>query len=296
MRSTIFLIFNLLLFLVAPAAEAGVKAVDDSDSSLVSLPAYNFSLTNRAVTLSAGSWRTYDTYLSPLLYKGSGFKLMDERLKMMTKNYDRISRYSETNLSLATMLNPAETVAMLYFDVQGITGAHYHFRPIKNMNLMVGSLLDVDLGARYNSVNQNNPASLILDANLWVSAMCYYHIRLRSRTFTLREHFSMPFVGVMFSPNYKQTYYEIFSLSNYDGVFPVTSFGSRWQWRNKLSIDMPVKICTFRVGVLAERTVTEVNELETRTMNVSAMVGLVYNFNTFKGTQKLPADYRNPVE
>ncbi|MCQ2216942.1 MAG: DUF3316 domain-containing protein [Paludibacteraceae bacterium] len=297
MRNTVLYIFSLLLLLATANAKAGVRSVSDVDDTVsVSSPTYNYSLTNRAVTLSLGAWRSYDSYLSPLLYKGAGFKLMDERLKMMTKNFDKVSRYSETNLSIASLLNPAETSNMMYFDFQGVTGAHYHLRPVKNMNLLLGSLLDVELGARYNTVNQNNPVSMIFDANLWVSAMCYYHIRLKSRTFTLRDHFSMPFVGVMFSPNYMQTYYEIFSLGNYDGVFPVTSFGSRWQWRNKLSIDMPIKPCTFRVGLLAERSVTEVNKLETRTMNVSAMFGLVYNFNTFKGTQKIPADYRNPVE
>lgn len=294
MKHALLFVFGMLLSAVASVASAGVKAVGGGDSLPPSL--YEHSLTNRAVTLSVGSWRSYDTYLSPLLYKGGGVKLMDERLKMMTRNYDKISRYSETNLSFATLSNPAETGSMLYFELQGLTGAHYHLRPLKNMNLLLGGLLDVDLGARYSFINQNNPASLILDANLWVSAMCYYHIRLRSRTFTLREHFSTPFVGVMFSPNYKQSYYEIFSLGNYDGVYPVTSFASRWQWRNKLSIDMPVALCTFRVGFLMERAVTEVNGLETRTMNVSLMAGLVYSFNSFKGMQRIPADYRNPVE
>ncbi|MCQ2193742.1 MAG: DUF3316 domain-containing protein [Paludibacteraceae bacterium] len=310
MKRIFAVLFTVLLFL---PSQAGVKAVDTQDpiesetlagervahytvERKVKTPTCNYNLTNRAVTLSMGPWRAYDSYLSPLLYKGGGLKWMDERLKMMTKNMDKLSRYYEMNTSFAAMSNPAETASMLYFTIEGVTGVHYHLRPIKNMNLLLGGLVNGEAGLRYSMVNQNNPASLVLDANLWASVMCYYHIRLRNKTLTLRDHFSTPFVGVMFSPNYKQTYYEIFSLHNYDGVYPVTTFGSRWQWRNKLSLDLPIKICTFRFGVLAERSVTEVNLLETRTMNVSAMLGLVYNFNTFKGTKAIPADYRNPVE
>ena len=296
MRNLTLFIFSAVLLLATSSVKAGVKAIGDDTAPESSAPRYNYSLTNRAVTLSMGSWRAYDSYLSPLLYKGSGLKLMDERLKMMTKNYDKLSRYSETNLSFSSLWNPAETASMMYFTVEGVTGAHYHLRPAKNFNVLVGSLINLELGARYNSVNQNNPISMVFDANMWASAMCYYHIHLKNRTLTFRDHFSLPFVGVMFSPNYKQTYYEIFSLGNYDGVFPVTSFGTRWQWRNKFSFDLPANFCTFRFGVLAERAVTEVNNLETRTMNVSAMLGVVYNFNTFKGNQKIPADYRNPIE
>ncbi|HOI27402.1 MAG TPA: DUF3316 domain-containing protein [Paludibacteraceae bacterium] len=278
--------FSFLLLLVSFSLSMSAQETDS----------VGYHLTNRAVTLSIGNSRIYDSYLSPLLYKGSGISLMDERVSFLSKKLDYLSKYTEFACNADFTNNPSETASILGLSFRGFTGVHYHMKPIKNMNLMLGGLANVDLGGRYQNRNQNNPYSMILNANLWASVMCYYHIPLKKRTLTIREHFSMPFVGVMFSPNYAQTYYEIFSESQYDGTFPITSFGSRFQWRNKLSLDFPIRICTFRVGLLMERTVTNVNELETRNMNVSCMVGLVYNYLTFKGSKRIPAELRNPVE
>ncbi|MCB9018289.1 MAG: DUF3316 domain-containing protein [Prevotellaceae bacterium] len=256
----------------------------------------NYRLTNRAVSLSLGAKREYDSYLSPLLYKGTGFSLMDERVSFLSKKLNNLSKYTEFDFSASVTDNPTNTASFLSMSLRGFSGVHYHLRPLPRMSLLLGGLVNLELGGRYQNRNQNNPYSLLLNANLWASVMCYYHIPLRTRTLTLRDHFSMPFVGVMFSPNYAQTYYEIFSEGHYDGTFPVTSFGSRFQWRNKLSLDFPIKICTFRFGFVLERSVTTVNDLETRSMDVSGTVGFVYNFVTFKGKKKIPSEFRNPVE
>jgi hypothetical protein len=155
---------------------------------------------------------------------------------------------------------------------------------------------NMDLGGRLIIRNQNNPCSLNWNTNLWVSVMGYYHLHLWKRTFTFREHFAMPFVGMMFSPDYMQTYYEIFSLGHADNILKFTSFGERLAWRNKISVDVPVSFCTFRLGFLAERSVTEVNQLETRSMNLSVLMGLVYNFSTFRGSRPIPEEFHNPTK
>ena len=254
-----------------------------------------YLLSNKAVSVGIGSQREYDSYLSPLLYEGSGFTLMSERLKYFSLRSDKLSWYSEGNIQLGLLNNPAKSGTMIPFTFRYFFSVHRHIRPVQNMNILVGAMANMDLGGRFLMQNQNNPYSLNWSTNLWISAMCYYHLPLRRTTLTFREHFAMPVGGVMFSPEYMQTYYEIFALGHTGNVLLLTSFGGRLAWRNKISMDLPVPFCTFRFGFLAERTVTNVNLLETRSTNLSFLVGLVYNFSTFKGNKPIPEEFHNPV-
>jgi len=254
-----------------------------------------FLLSNKAVSVGIGSQKVHDSYLSPLLYKGSEFTVMSERLKYFSLRSDNYSWYSELNFQLGLLDNPAQSATMIPFVLRYFWGTHYHIRPTQNVNILAGAIVNMDLGGRFLMQNQNNPYSLDANANLWISAMGYYHLHLWKRTFTFREHFAMPFAGLMFSPNYMQTYYEIFVLGATENTIRATSFGNRLAWRNKISVDVPVSFCTFRLGFLAERTVTEVNLLETRNTNLSFLAGLVYNFSTFRGKQPIPAEFHDPT-
>jgi len=255
-----------------------------------------FLLSNKAISIGIGSQREHDSYLTPLLYNGSAFTLMSERLKYFSLRSDEFSWYSEGNFQVGLLENPAGTATMMPFALRYFLGSHYHIRPVPNMNILVGGMWNMDLGGRLLMRNQNNPYSLNWNTNLWISAMGYYHLHLWKRTFTFREHFSMPFVGFMFSPNYMQTYYEIFVLGHTDNTLKLTSLGQRLAWRNKISVDVPVSFCTFRFGFLAERSVTEVNLLETRSTNLSFLAGLVYNFATFKGNRAIPAEFHDATK
>ena len=254
-----------------------------------------YLLSNKAISIGVGSLKEYDSYLSPLLYKGTGFTLMNERLKYFSLRSDKFSWYGEGIFQVGFLENPAKSATMVPFLLRYFWGSHYHIRPVRNMNILVGAMCNMDLGGRLLMRNQNNPYSLIWDANVWVSVMGYYHLHLRKMTLTFREHVSMPLGGVMFSPNYMQTYYEIFGLGYTDNIIKFTSFGERLAWRNKLSMDLPVSFCTFRFGFLAERTVTKVNYLETRSANLSFLAGLVYNFSTFRGNKPVPAEFYDPT-
>ena len=81
-----------------------------------------------------------------------------------------------------------------------------------------------------------------------------------------------------------------------ENVVKTTSFCQRIAWRNKLTIDIPISFCTIRTGLQAERTVTNVNHLDVRSTSISFVLGLVYNFTTFKGNKSVPSIFLNPTE
>ncbi len=280
----VYLIFIFVLFV--SLWETTIFAQDETPRYLLS---------NKAVSVGIGSQTEHDSYLSPLLYKGSVFTVMSEQLKFFSLRSNKFSWYSEFDFQIGALENPAQSAVMLPFTLRYFFGVHWHIRPVKNMNILVGGMVNSDLGGRLLLQNQNNPFSVNAATNLWVSAMGYYHLPLRRTTLTFREHFAMPAGGIMFSPEYMQTYYDISMSGKLGNNIVLTSFGGRLAWRNKISMDLPVSFCTFRFGFLAERTVTNVNLLETRSTNLSFLVGLVYNFSTFKGNKPVPDEFHNPT-
>ena len=285
--------FKTIMFLSIFILYGGVEAKNREEN-----PDENplYLLSNKAVSIGIGSQREYDTYLSPLLYKGTGLTLMSEQLKHFSRRSNKFSWYSEPTFRIGLVENPAKNATMIPFSLRYFLGMYYHIRPVQNMNILVGPMWNMDLGGRSLLSNQNNPASFIWNTNIWASAMAYYHVPLRRRTLTFREHFALPLADVMFSPDYMQSYYDILEVGSSDNIIVFTSPVERLEWRNKISMDLPTRFCTFRFGFLAERTVTHVNKLETRSTNLSFLIGWVYNFTTFKNRNPIPKEFGNPTE
>ena len=96
-------------------------------------------------------------------------------------------------------------------------GVHYNWNFFDgSLNVKAGAQADVNVGFLYNTRNSNNPAQARLSLNISPSAAATYRFRLWQHNYSLRYELSVPLIGMMFSPNYGQSYYEIFSRGNYD--------------------------------------------------------------------------------
>lgn len=283
---------------------SGADSVSDKDSVIAVAmqqmqpkAAETYRLADKVVWFSAGHHHNYDDYLSSLLYKGDALALGFEQSRFYSAQYPRISNYEGAEVHADIDQNPAKNATMYEAFVRGFYGAHYHFNLSHGFLLRAGAFTNIDLGARALLINGNNPVDAIANSNLWLSAILSYRLHLGRFSFFLRNHFATPFVGVMFSPKYTETYYDMAYVDDYDGNVVGTWWGNRWQWRNDLSVDIPLRrIANFRFGFLAERAVTTVNKVETRDMHLSFQVGIVKKFYTFKGKQNIPSNYIYPTE
>ena len=98
----------------------------------------------------------------------------------------------------------------------------------------------------------------------------------------------------MFSPHYGQSYYEIFTLGNSDGVIQFTSLHNQPSVRQMLSIDFPVRYAKLRFSYMADLQQSDVNNIKTHTYSHVFMVGFVkdlYLIRNKNGTP-LPAAVR----
>lgn len=241
----------------------------------------------RSTLYGVGYTRVLDTYLSPQEYTGIEGRFLHERMRMTTLLNGRVSTQSMIQANVAYTENHSGTGNEISGLVNWTYGLHYHFRVTDRLRILAGALGDANLGFIYNTRNSNNPAQAKAYLNLTASAMAIYKFRIKELPFTVRYQVNVPFMGVMFSPNYQQSYYEIFTLGNHHGVVNFTSVHNQPSMRQLLTLDIPVSRTTLRIGYMGDFQQSKVNDIRCHTYSHAFMIGFVKNFYLIKRKDKL---------
>ena len=147
-------------------------------------------------------------------------------------------------------------------------------------------LADLNGGFVYNLRNTNNPASARAYINLDASGMAIWDLRIKNYPLTLRYQVNLPLMGVMFSPHYGQSYYEIFSLGNSSGVVKFTSLHNQPSLRQMLTADFPIGRAKIRFAYIWDAQQSKVNDIKTHTYSHVFMVGFVKELYLLKNKKK----------
>jgi hypothetical protein len=212
----------------------------------------------------------YDTYLSPLAYKGSSIHLMYEQMRRTTWFNYRFHKQQIIELDVAKGSNPAKNASEYRGLLSYRIGGHYtvYYDYAHNFRLGIGGLWDVNAGVLYNERNGNNPATARAYTNLNLSAMASY----KFKWFAIRWQLDTPFAGILFSPRYGQSYYEI-SLGNTMDVVNFASLHNQRALRNYLTADIPINKYTIRIGYSGSWYQTKVNDIQTHHYTNSFVIG-----------------------
>ena len=234
--------------------------------------------------LGIGYTNILDTYLSPEKYRGT-----DVRFISHTRRENDFARFvhqllHEGNIAFAdNRSGNANEMAGMYAFAYGV---HYNWDLLDGrLNLMAGGQADIGVGFIYNTRNGNNPAQARLAVNIAPSAAATYRFRLGNVPLRARYEASVPLLGVMFSPNYGQSYYEIFSRGDYDHNVVPTTVASTPSLRQMLTVDFTLGKTTLRVGYLGDYRQAKVNNLKYHTYSNMFLIGFV---RTFKLTNIIP--------
>ena len=210
------------LLLGAPA----LKAQETENNVAQQLRADSASrnrIITRATMYGVGFTNVFDTYLSPQEYKGIDFRISRESMRMTRLMGGNVSLQTFFQADLGYTHNKVDNNNTFSGLANWNYGLHYNFPITSNFKLLAGGVGDFNGGFVYNLRNGNNPAQARAYINLAASGMAIWELRIKNRPITLRYQVNLPLAGIMFMPNYGQSYYEIFTLGHWDGVVNFTS-------------------------------------------------------------------------
>lgn len=238
--------------------------------------------TTRSTMFGIGGTNRLETYLSPLEYTGPEVRFMRESIRMTRMWGGRVStqQFYEGNFSYSK--NPTKDSEYLSGEIDWRIGWHYNWTPLPALRLMAGLQTGLSCGFVYNTSNGNNPAQGKLSTNIAASGMAIYRFNWLRRRFSVRYQFDMPLAGLMFSPNYGQSYYEIFSLGHYDRNVCFTWPGNAPCFSQLLTVDVPIGSGTLRLGYRCDIRQSHVNNLKSHTWSNLFMIGFVKHFRLVK--------------
>lgn len=243
-------------------------------------------LVTRSTMYGVGFTNVFDTYLSPQEYTGIDFRISRESMRMTKWMDGNISLQSFFQADLGYSHNKVDNNNTFSALANWNYGLHYNFPITSNFKLLAGGVADLNGGFVYNLRNSNNPASARAYVNLDASGMAIWDLRIKNYPLTLRYQVNLPLIGVMFSPHYGQSYYEIFSLGNSSGVVKFTSLHNQPSLRQMFTVDFPVGRTKMRLGYIWDAQQSHVNDIKTHTYSHVFMVGFVKELYLVKNKKK----------
>ena len=243
--------------------------------------------TVRSTLFGAGMSNVFDTYLSPLEYKGPELRFMHERMRMTGIMNRRFSTQSIVQFNVSSTQNISKSAKSYSGMLNWSYALHYQHRINDDFKLLFGPMADVNMGFVYNTRNSNNPAQAKAYMSLDASAMAIYKLRIRNYPVVARYQMNIPLAGIAFSPEYGQSYYEIFSLGHSGRNVLFTSLYNAPSFRQMLTLDFPLGRTLIRTGYLCDIQQFKLNNIKSHMYSHCFMIGFVRNFFLVSGKNRM---------
>ena len=236
---------------------------------------------SRAFLLGIGRTNQLDTYLSPMEYTGLqvSFLLQGERMTRLAHRH--ISFQSTFHGVFTSTENPAATAKYWGGRLAYDAGWHYHYSPLKNLDLKGGAMIGADVGFLYNDRNGNNPAQGQFSIDLSLSAGAGYSWSLWKLPMQASYQADLPMLGMMFRPEFGESYYEI-SQRGVGHDLVCAHPGNALSLRQFLTLDFCLRRVTLRIGYLCDIRQSNAHSLKYHDISHSFMFGIVRYFKELK--------------
>ena len=251
-----------------------MAAQGDFVSKADSLPDHTRMVTN-AKLIGMGATNLLDTYLSPEKYNGVDLRFISHTVR--ERKGSDWSRQMVWQGQVAFADNRAKEGSEMAGTLNFSYGMHRQWQLMDGqLRLKAGALLDANVGFLYNTRNGNNPAQARLSLDLSPSVAAAYHFHLWGKPLMVRYEASAPLMGVMFSPNYGQSYYEIFSLGHTAGIVHLTHPLNCPTGRLLTTLSLPLRRAALHIGYLADVRQSKLGGLKRHAWRNCLTIGYSY--------------------
>lgn len=229
--------------------------------------------------VGVGASNVLDTYLSAEHFSGFGLSYLCTIERQRPQRRWNTLMEHEVNVSLLNDRSESrdEMEAAYNFYVARLRSWHLLDGKLK---LQAGGMANALLGVIYNNANSNNPAQARLHLSVMPVGVATYRFAVAGHPLTARYELALPLAGVMFSPNYGQSYYETFVRGDYDHNVKLTTMVSAPDFRQLLTVETPISASwALRLGYLGNYQQFEVNQLKQHVYTHRVMIGVTRCFS-----------------
>ena len=214
------------------------------------------------------------SYLSPLIYKGRAYSLSGEWSKASQWNPENLIMVFNGGGNMRSMLNPAHTASMIGLDVSFDWGVQWRRRLPYSLQVTAGGAVDVNGGVLYLPRNGNNPANALFRAGIDAKGSLSWKTSVGKVPVVVRDQVAIPTLGAFFSPQYGETYYEIY-LGNHSGLAHFGWWGNNFGINNHLSVMLDFGRTAMERGYRYEYQSYWANRINTHVSRHSFTIGVI---------------------
>ncbi len=241
-----------------------------------------FKATERRNMLMAGTANSLDTYLSPLTYRGTELRFTSQVVhNRKERNWThtlthglRLARESMRTNDGVRLEGGYDLSCSWQRKIVNRTVGYWG-----RLMVTAGAGVDATVGFRYNAQNSNNPAQAEAAVCFTPAMAADWRFFLvspksgRRHTLGLRYEAAVPLVGMMFSPAFGQSYYEIFSRGNYDHNLCTIWVGNAPSLRQRLLFNFKLLKRHFFIGYEGDYRQAKVNNIKYHRYTNAAVLG-----------------------
>lgn len=237
-----------------------------------------------------GQTYLFDDYLSPLSHNGGSIRYSSGLLKPQKwglaegqdASFNESRWFSQSALTFhATYGQSSANSSLLYGYLDFRDHLFRQFISTEKWKVSIGAYGAIGFGGRYCMQNGNNPGDLDASADLGTSLSAAYHLNLWDKPIKLRYQGSLALVGIAFSPEYAESFYEIFYLNNFRNTAIFTTLANRQSWRQQFCIDIPLsgRMSSVRLSYWNEGQISLMNNIRIRVLSNQFSLGYIRYFS-----------------